>query len=217
MAFKGDSGESYGSTYDLSNACKACGTGARLVGKLYTKGLKNVDGDYLYTLAGDNLVSKKLYEALVKNDAILNDVSIVLDSKNRDTSFFYLNPRFSFPKMLPCSEGLVISDQCPICKQNGFFNHVIAGSLEKGISTYVTPFKFYYSGIDNDFLDQSDIFHTWECMGLSNIKAEGNRVVRYARPLLIVSDKVKEVLEQFKIRKILFDEILIYNGPVELQ
>ncbi|HEY9047590.1 MAG TPA: hypothetical protein VIN08_16905 [Ohtaekwangia sp.] len=214
---KGQSGEGMGSTYDLSNACKSCGTGAVLIGKLYTKGLKNATNDCLYTLDGDNIISKKLYETIIKNGAIVNDVSLVSDGKGQELPLFCVNPKLSFPRMQPFSQGLTIEGQCPVCKQNDFFNDVIIGNLEKGIQTYIVPLKFHYNGVDSNFLNQSDIFHTWECMGLSNIKAEGNRVIRYARPLLIVSERIKEVFENFKIKKVLFDEITICNGPVELQ
>lgn len=206
---KGDSGEQVGSKYNLTTACKACGTGARLIGDLYTKGLGKVKDEYCYTIANDDIISEKLYRA-IKGLINSDDVAKVVDSKGKRLPFYHLNPKFSFPKSLPQSLGLKKDRECKVCKRNGYFNQVIMGSLEKKIPTYVLPLVLHYSDIDQILLKRSNIFCTWEHMGISNIKNEGNKVVRYARPLLIVSDAVKEVFESFKIKKIAFNEIVIH-------
>jgi hypothetical protein len=213
---KGESGESAGSKYDLNNACTSCGTRAELIGTLYTKGLNHVKENFFYTLDGDLLISNEIYSALVKNGIILLQVSQVVDQKGNSLPFYHLNPRLSFPKLLQQSQGLKIEDQCPVCKQNGYFNDVIIGNLAKGISTHAMPLTFHYGGVDASLLSLSDIFHTWEHMGLSNLRAEENKVIRYARPLLIVSEKVKKALGNFKIKKLSFAEVIIHINLMEL-
>lgn len=213
---KGESGESAGSKYDLSSACEKCGTRAKLIGDLYTKGLKNLKHDYFYTLDHDDLMSEKLYAAL---EGVIKpaEVSKVVDLKGNPLPFYHLNPKLSFPKALPQSQGLKIENQCPVCKQNGYFSDAIIGDLEKEIPTYIVPLKLHYDPINETFLRQSNIFHTWEHLGLSNLKAEGNKVVRYARPMLIVSESAKEVFDSFKIKKLLFCEIIMHQHQIDLQ
>lgn len=214
---KGQSGESAGSKYSLDNACKNCGTGAQLIDSLHAKGLKNVKEDFFFTLDGDALITEKLYNLLKSEGLKLKDVSNVVDRKGASLPFYHLNPKPSFPKSLPESEGLKIENQCPVCKQNGYFNDAIIGDLNKEISTYVAPLNLHYKDVEKSFLQQSDIFHSWEHMGLSNLKAEGNKVIRYARPLLIVSEKVKKTFEEFKIKKLTFDEVIISLHSMYLQ
>jgi hypothetical protein len=204
---KGQSGESCGSHYDLRNACKKCGTGAQLDGKLYVRGLNNVKESLVSTFDGDVLVSTELYTTLVTIGNL--DLFPVFDQKENQLRFYHLSSKFSFPRMLPQSQGLKVEDQCEVCKKNGYFNDVIIGDIEKGIKTYIAPFVFHYE-IDKVLLNQSDIFHTWEHIGLSNLKSEGNKVIRYARPLLIVSERVKEILETFKLKKVSFSEVIIH-------
>ena len=210
---KGDSGESWGSKYDLTHACKNCGTGAKLIGELHANKLNSVKENLFSTRDGDLLISTEIYSALIKNKIGLNETSEVVDDKGNSLPFHYINPRLSFPKLLLQSRGLKVEDQCPVCKQNGYFNDVVIGDLKRDIKTYVMPLTFHYDGINQHFLSQSDIFHTWEHMGLSNLRAEGNKVVRYARPLLIVSEKLKGILESFKIKKLSFSEVIIHMHP----
>jgi len=216
-AHKGQSGEKIGSTYDLSNACKNCGTGAELVGPLYTKDLKNVKNDCFYTLSDDTLISEKLYKEFSQRNIRLEYISQVVDYKGNPLPYYHLNPKLSFPKMLSQSQGLKTENQCPVCKQNGYFSDVVIGDLEKGIDTYIKPFMFHYADIDKNILNQSDIFHTWEHIGLSNLKAEGYKVIRYARPLLIVNEDVKKIFDNLKIKKISFSEVIIHLHSTELQ
>ncbi|HEY0655282.1 MAG TPA: hypothetical protein VGD65_19245 [Chryseosolibacter sp.] len=213
---KGQSGESCGSRYSLDFACKNCGTGAQLLGNLNTRGLNSVNENFFSTLDGDFLISMRVYSALISNGIVLHEVSQVEDHRGNPLDFYHLNPRLSFPKLLPQSQGLKVEDQCPVCKQNGYFNEIVIGDLKKEIKTYVMPLTFHYGGIDRDFLSQSDIFHTWEHLGLSNLRANGNKVIRYARPLLIVTEKVREVFEDLKLEKISFSEVIIHHA-IELQ
>jgi hypothetical protein len=213
---KGESGESAGSRYDLRGACKNCGTGAELIGALHTKGLKDVKSDLFYTLDGDLLVSKILYSAFLNEGLMLNRVNEVIESIDIKLPFYHIDPKISLPKRSPQSQGLKVESQCTVCKQNGYFNDVVMGDLEKGISTHVKPLEFHYEGIGENLLKQSDVFHTWEHMGVSNLRVEGNKVIRYARPLLIVSEKFKRVVESFKIKKIIFNEIILHLHAIEL-
>lgn len=214
---KGESGERCGSQYDLGRSCKRCGTGAELIGKLYTSKLKGVKERLFHTMDGDLLISSEVYSSLKELDIALRETSPVVDYSGNPLPFHHLHPTLSFPKLLPQSQGLKIEGQCPICKQNGYSNEVIIGDLEKGIRTRVMPLTFHYEGVDRNVLNRSDIFRTWEHMGSSNLIMDGNRVLRYARPLLIISGKLKQALESLKIKKLSFSEIIFHIHSPELQ
>jgi hypothetical protein len=203
---KGQSGEPYKSPYSLDKACKVCGTGAILEGNLKTVGLAKVKKDFFVTLDDDYIISEKLYTSLIKDEIKIVELKKIVDYKNHELPFYHLYTNYIFP---PASRknGLEIEGQCPACKKNGYFNKVIIGDV--GVPTIVFPYDIGYESIDRDFLEQSDFFFTWECTGLSNLKAHDNYVVRYARPLLIVSDKFKLILEKYKIKGLKFEEIFI--------
>lgn len=209
----GESGESCNSKYDFQNACPVCGTGAELVGKLKTKGLTKVKNDFFLTLDTDYIISENLYNKLVEKKIKLGLLQNVLDYRNNDLPFYHLYTNIYFP-MSNKKNGLIIENQCRICKRNGHFNKVIIGDTEIKIPTEVIPIDLQYSISDLSFLNHSDIFYTWECMGLSNKEVLGNKVERYARPLLIVSERIKNAFEEFKLKNVVFEPILIKSGNV---
>ncbi len=133
----------------------------------------------------------------------------ISDRKGILLPFYHLCPDLYFPKSLSESKGLIIENQCPICTQDGYFNDVIVGNLEKNIKIYVAPLALFYENIVENIRRQSDIFNTWEHMGVSCRKAEENKVIGYARPLLIVSEKVKKVFEENEVKNSLFTKITI--------
>lgn len=146
---KGESGEQCGSKYDLQAACKAGGTGAKLRRKLFTKGLTKVKDNLFSTLNVDLLISSDIFSLFERDGIGLDTVSEVSDYRGNPLPFYHLNPRHSFPKMLPQSEGLIVENQCPRCRQNGYFNDAVIGNLEKNIRTFVKPFSFHYPHIDS--------------------------------------------------------------------
>ena len=203
-----ESGESCKSSYNLEDSCDVCGTGAKLVGNLRTKGITKIKKDFFTTLDDDFIISKSLYEDLIKMKLRLGDLKRIVDYKNNELPFYHLNTVLYFPPAIK-KDGLIIEDQCQVCKRNGFFNKAIIGDIKMNIPTHVFPVSLHYSMIDNKFLSLSDFFFTWECMGLSNLVAKVNNVVRYARPLLIVSKSFKSILEQNKIKGLEFEQIII--------
>ncbi len=206
---KGESGESCKSIYSLDHACKACGTGAKLIGSLLTKGLTKIKSAFFATLDGDLLISEGFYEFLISRGIRINHLRKVLDTKKNPLPFYHLSTEFFFPKSLPSSEGLVIDRQCQVCKRNGYFTDAKIGNYKKGIPTVITPLILKYKGISHEFLNSSDLFNTWEHLGLSNFNAEGMKVIRYARPMLLVSENLKNAFEEYGVKDVLFEEAII--------
>jgi hypothetical protein len=203
----GESGESCSTDYILDGACKSCGTGAKLSGFLKTKKLNRVKKDFFQTVDGDYLISAKLNTKLVEKGFRIGNLNKVVDSKKNELSFYHLYTELDFPKTTNFN-GLIIEGQCETCQRNGYFNDVEIGNLENNIPTRVIPIELIYSDLKLDFKNQSDIFNSWEHMGMSNREATGNLVIRYARPLLIVSEQLKFVLEEW-LSNLKFDPIKI--------
>lgn len=206
----GESGESCKSNYSIEIACRSCGTGGILVGKLKTKGLRQIKKDFFITLDDDFIISENLYQKLITDGIKLGDLRKIVDYKNNDLPFYHLNTNIILPpsKM----NNFAIEGQCPVCKRNGYFSKVVFNQ-SSNVPTKVLPFSLQYSKeqLDSLFFDKSDIFFTWECTGLSNLTAHDIFVVRYARPLLVISEKFKESLDKYEIKGLKFEEIFISN------
>lgn len=206
----GYSGERCKSTYDLINACKNCGTGAKLIGNLITSGITEIKAHFFATVSDDLLISVNLFKFLLSKGVEIANLKRVLDSKKNELPFFHLYTEMSFPKSLSSSEGLVTERQCQICKCNGYFSDAKIGDITKGIPTVITPLRLKYERIPREFLESSELFNTWEHMGLSNLKEEGVKVIRYARPMLIVSEHIKIGFEEYGVKNALFEKVMIY-------
>ncbi len=206
---RGESGESCKSTYNLEDACKNCGTGAKLVGSLNCKGLTKINIDFFQTLDWDFLISENLYKFLLSRNIKITGLKKVFDLRKNELPFYHLYTEITFPKSLPSSEGLVIEDQCQVCKKNGYYCDAKIGDATKGIPTVITPLKLKYQGISKEFLASSELFNTWEHLGVSNLKAGPMKVIRYARPMLIVSERVKKAFEEYGVKHAVFEEVEI--------
>lgn len=204
----GEGGELYGSTYDLSHSCKICGTGAVLKGALRTISLNKISRDFFETLDGDFLVSECLYNCLKEEGVEIGELNKIVNFKNIELPFYHLYSTLTLPPATK-KDGFTVEGQCPECKRNGYFCTAIFGPLGSNIPTKILPYDLHYQPFDMDIFNQADFAFTWECIGLSNLKAHGDFVVRYARPLLVVSEKFKLTLEKLKIKGLKFEQIII--------
>lgn len=205
----GESGEPLGSVFDLTKACPNCGTGARVVGNLKVKNIATTK-DFFTTLDGDSIISQALKDCLQKSNILLGELYPVGDSRYKGLPFYHLNPTLYFPKSHSESKGLIIENQCHICHRDGYFNDVVIGDFVKEIKTEVKPLQLVYTSTEEGLLKESDVFYSWEHMGISNIKPVGVKVLRYARPLLIISKTVKDLLIKFKVKNVVFEQIIFY-------
>lgn len=204
----GESGESCKSDYDLSKACVDCGTGAKLTGNLRVKGFSNIKKDFFVTLDGDYIISTRLYN-LIKENAIDFNLLQVIDSKNNYLDFYHFANYWTLPRFKKDSTGFVIDRQCQTCKRNGHFTLAEIGDLEKNIPTVIHSYILKYDEVDFEKHKSELILNTWECFGLSNKIATGKYVIRYARPLTIVSEKIKVIFDKEKLKDIEYEQIII--------
>ena len=204
----GESGESCESDYDLSKACFYCGTGAELMGNLKVKGFSSIKKDFFETLDGDYIISARLHNLIKEHFNYLN-LSQVIDSRNNPLDFYNFTQNVTLPKIKKDSAGFVIDKQCQSCKRNGYFTHAEIGDLEKNIPTIINPYIFKYDKKDLEKHKSDLILNTWECFGLSNKNTTGKYVIRYARPLTIVSEKIKDIFDREKLNDIEYEQIII--------
>jgi len=202
-ATPGESGEECGTEYSFEYACEACGTGAELSGNLKVRGITKIKKDFFETINGDCIISQTLKESIKKKFPEF-DVKPVADTKNQTSDFFHLYTSTTLPNFKETSTGYVKEDQCPICHRNGYYNDVIIGQ-----PTIVEPLNFKYDINDISRYSNEIILKTWECRGLSNKVKSGNKVVRFARPWIVVREDLKEVLESERVKNIHFEQIKI--------
>lgn len=204
----GESGESCKSDFDLSSACIDCGTGAKLNGNLKVKGFSNIKRDFFETLDGDYIISTRLYK-LIQENFIDFKLTQVIDSRNNPLDFYHFDNRVILPRLKKGSTGYVIDKQCQTCKKNGYFTHSEISNLEKNMPTIIHPYNFKYDKNDLEEHKTELILNTWECFGLSNRIATGKFVIRYARPMTIVSEKIKDIFDKEKLSDIEYQQIII--------
>lgn len=203
----GESGESCASKYALSTACPNCGTGALLEGNLITKRLKNIKS-FKETLDGDKIISEAVFTAMNMNGIKLAaPLKNIVDTRGNALPSYHLTSTIYLPAAYE-SEGLIIEDQCPICKRNGYFNKILLGDLGKKTPTKVFPVGLKYQKRDACLLNECELINTYECMGLSS-KGTAGGIIRYARPLQLVSSRIKELFESFDSKNLKFEKIEI--------
>lgn len=206
----GESGECCKTAYDLNTACTTCGTGAKVIGNLRVKGLSNIKKDFFVTLDGDYIISQALNDLLIKEKIKIPNLKNVIDYRNRILPFVNFIPDYFFPKAY-LIKGMTIDAQCPICQRNGYFDKVAIGDIDKGIKTQTYKRIFHYAHVESELLSKSEIFNTWECLGLSNLTQYDKYVIRYARPLLIIDDKVRNIFEKYSIGDLEYEPIVFIN------
>ncbi len=203
----GESGESCGSEYSFNESCKTCGTGARINTVLKVKGIGKSKKHLFSTQDGDFVISSALYSKIksVMPSFILEQV---VNTKGEYLDYFHLVANMTLAPFEEESSGYVIENQCPICHRNGYFNDIKLGDLENQIPTKVKPLSFIYSEKHLSNLEESEVFETWESIGLSNLKANDNNAIRFARPWFIITENLKKIFESFNVNDVEFQPIL---------
>lgn len=208
-ALKGDSGEMVNAKYNMSKACPKCGTGAYIESLLP---IKSPDIKLFYeTFQGDLIISEKLYNELIHNNVKINLKPIIHYRSFSVLKYYHLMSSFVLPKMDSSSSGFEISRQCDLCQRNGYFDHLIIGGNENG-TTKIVDKKYIYKNIDLKILNMTDIFSTWEHFGISWLNSKGTMKYYYARPRLIVSENIKNVFEDMKIKFAFFEKVELISA-----
>lgn len=171
-----------GTTYDMSNACKQCGTGARQTSGVIlrsdderrlekTRVAFSYNGDvYVHDVDGEKLVNAKFtgFNLWPIQSVQKNGTKVEL----RREQVLVENV---MPPMAP-SAILDRREVCPVCKR-GRFNYL----------TYV-PTRFVYRA--EDLKNIQDFNLTWECFGSNARTPEEALSGNWPRPSVLVTPKV---------------------------
>ena len=206
----GEGGPIYGTKFDLSAACDVCGTDAKQIGPLLLNSSEiPKNKEIIETLDHELLTSLKIKELFeTKNIKGMKFFSVLNYQNNQPLEYWQIEPQFTLPPLSEESRGIITERQCPKCKRDGFFDTV------KEKQNYI------YKSLNKSFLQQADIFNTWEHFGNSNLVEDPplppgtfgpRRVLHFAKPRLIVSEKIKQLFEDLKIRGANFEEVIVRN------
>jgi hypothetical protein len=188
---RGLGGPSYGTTFDLGEACPACGTGARQTSPLLLDAADTPRrGDLFQTLDGEILVSPRVAEAL--DGANLGAVSLKQARDHRTGApipWHQLLVVHELPPWHPDSVGFEREEPCPECRRDGYFHGV------------GYPFELVYAATELD--EAPDVAWTYERFGNSKLREDVSES-HFAAPQLLVSPHFREVLVQAGVGEVDF-------------
>jgi len=185
-------GPSTGTTYDLTRACKRCGTGAEQVGPLFLSKAQAPKRDLFSILTHELLVSPSLEDALRR--AGVESFGEVLEAgSHRKIPFSQLMPQGTLPPFSQGTTGFTRYRPCPVCNRDGHFDDP------------ETPVIIKYSCLREEMLS-SDVLATFERFGLSALRDPFADSV-FASPLYLAGERVLDVLESERVKGIDFEPV----------
>jgi hypothetical protein len=185
-------GPSFGTSYDLTNSCPVCGTGAIPVGPRLLRLKRPPSLDIFQTLDGEILVSNALAERL---RAVANGVLFeVRDATSREVlPFLEIRAQALLPPFAPSTEGFERERPCNICQRDGYFE-----IPNVGLHLVFPP------------LDQAaklaNVLATYERFGNSKLRTPFADSV-LARPLFLFSSALADVLRTSTVSGVSFEAV----------
>jgi hypothetical protein len=187
-------GPKYGTTFDMTSSCSVCGTGAKPQGPLYINILKNSKHQIFQTLDGEIICSSKIVKAMQNIKG--NFWAEIRNAKSKDQlPLFELRPEATMPPFSPKSTGYEKEHSCKKCQRDGFFE--FPNSHLKLIYPELT-----------DELSILNVLSTFEQFGNSKLRDPFNESV-FARPLILVSQTMKLILQELNLPNIEFINVTI--------
>jgi hypothetical protein len=181
-----DGGIWRGTTYDLSEACSACGTPARQTSAMF------MDGEDVPKLEGHRAggtfvdvpcVDERLAEELEASGAtglyFRSVYAVMEDGRQVKLRWKQLCAKRSLPPMSPLTTGLVVTEQCEVCKRNAYM---------KGSDA---PTRIVYRA--SDLADADDVNMTWEHYNEASLEPN-MRDTHLSYPYILVTPKVMRII-----------------------
>ena len=192
---KGLGGPTYGTEYDLANACPVCGTGAVQTSPLYLRGGDPPKtADIFKTLDNDVLVSPKVAEAFLREQVTGAELRQAIGHKDREPlPWFQLVCTHELPRMSGLSK-LSRDDPCRLCSRDGYYD------LGR------EPSRIVYDASQVNLDELPDFSCTWERVGKSVLR-EPFKKSHLASPLLVVKPRVYKIFRQLKVRGAVFEPV----------
>jgi hypothetical protein len=194
---RGNGGPTYGTEYDLSRACRLCGTGAVQISPLVVKASDLPRRTSVFqTLDVEVLVSAAVADEL--EDAALTGLelrqAVSLDNGGA-LPWWQLIAQEELPPMDPSTGGILRSEHdrpCRLCGRDGFFR------------TPAEPTEIRYRDLAPGALP--DVVRTWEHFGVGRI-VEPFKNSQLAHPLLLVRPIVLDIFRQKRARNVEFTPV----------
>lgn len=180
-----DGGAAWGTLYDRSAACQACGTGARQTSPLFVNGeeLASLEGQraamtpYGHMLVDDDL-AKSLSGICATGLSFRSVYAVMPDRSQIELGWKQVCAERTLRRMAPGTSGVGRSDVCWVCRRQGH-SHI-----------QDRPLRIVYRA--SDLRDADEVNMTWENQGHAEWKPEV-RDSKFAYPWFLVTPKVRRV------------------------
>ena len=179
-------GVEWGTTYDLSAGCPACGTGAPQTSALFVNGeeLEELEGHranatiFFHILVDEGLAAD--LESVGATGLSFRSVYAVMPDKRQvKLRWKQLSAARTLPPMSPRASGFERERACEVCWRNGYFQ-----------MTDEKPTRIVYRA--SDLRDADDVNQCWENLGYA-ILEPNLRDSLLSYPWLLVTPKVRRV------------------------
>ncbi len=181
-----DGGIEWGTTYDLTGACPACGTGGRQTSAVFLNGeqLSKLDGHRAgATYHWHHLVDERLaaeLESLGPSGLTFHSVyAVAPDKRQVKRRWKQMCAENTLPRMSPKSSGFVRDRACMACNRNGYFTN-----------TSHEPPRFAYRA--SDLSGAHEVTASWENVGYAILNPD-LRDSLLSKPWMLVSPKVRRI------------------------
>lgn len=192
----GDGGTSYGTKFDLSDACPVCGTGARQIGPLRLKASEIPrTGQLFQTLDHEYLFAPQACEHLASFSGIELRQTVDADTEE-SLPWFQLIATHVLPPMSKATTGLKSTVGCKECRRDGYFHK----SRE--------PLLITYDDAQIDLEKIPDAALTFEHFGWSGLR-EPLAESHFASPLLLIKPAVIAALRAARVRLLQFYPVAV--------
>jgi len=193
-AERGDGGAAYGTEYDLSQACTACGAGAVQISPLrLAKSEAPRRGDIFQTHSYEVLVSQRLTDRLLAENVtgieFRQAIAAVIDEP---LPWFQLIPDRQLPPMHDSTKGIVRDAPCQVCGRGGYF-----------YESYPTEIIYEW---EKSYDPVPDFARTCELFGIGKLRQPLSET-RFSHPRILVSPRVFKTLRSASTRGVLFDPV----------
>jgi rRNA maturation protein Nop10 len=204
VAEKGRGGPTYGTQYDLSQACPQCGTGAVQISPLVLAPVEiPKTGAIFQTFHSEMLVAPMLAQALKEAGVTGLTLGEVRSKAGRPLPWVQLLSTTELPPMAPQTRGIIRGtgpdSPCPGCGRDGYFHTTKWPSEIAYATSQVTPDPL------------PDVVHTYERFGRSWLR-EPFEQSRFAQPLLLVKPKVYDIFKRQKVRRVEFHPVRLVDS-----
>jgi hypothetical protein len=180
-----DGGVEWGMTFDLSEACPACYTGARQTSAVFVNGeqLAELEGHragvtYFWHLLVDEGLAAELEKLGPTGLSFRSVYAVMPDKRQVKLRWKQLCAERTLPPMSFRTTGLTRNQPCEVCRRNGYF------------VTSKAPTRVVYRA--SDLCDVDDVNSTWENQWFAIPKAELRDSV-LSQPWTVVTPKVWRV------------------------